>query len=65
MFVKWIVLTITYKEMNNVKNITNNNLRGLMFVFCSVAVGFYILLRAVDRFAANYNRFPGIFDGYS
>nr|XP_029120897.1 NEDD8-activating enzyme E1 regulatory subunit AXR1 isoform X2 [Elaeis guineensis] len=27
------------------------------------AVGFYILLRAVDRFAANYNRFPGIFDG--
>lgn len=29
----------------------------------SVAVGFYILLRAVDRFAANYNRFPGIFDG--
>ncbi|XP_020104558.1 NEDD8-activating enzyme E1 regulatory subunit AXR1-like [Ananas comosus] len=26
------------------------------------AVGFYILLRAVDRFAANYNRFPGIFD---
>ncbi|ONK74969.1 uncharacterized protein A4U43_C03F11960 [Asparagus officinalis] len=29
----------------------------------SVAVGFYILLRAVDRFAANYNRFPGAFDG--
>lgn len=29
----------------------------------SFAVGFYILLRAVDRFAANYNRFPGIFDG--
>lgn len=31
---------------------------------CSFAVGFYILLRAVDRFAVNYNRFPGIFDGY-
>lgn len=29
----------------------------------SVAVGFYILLRAVDRFAANYNSFPGQFDG--
>ncbi|KAA8526509.1 hypothetical protein F0562_008288 [Nyssa sinensis] len=29
----------------------------------SVAVGFYILLRAVDRFAANYNSFPGKFDG--
>ncbi|KAK3445923.1 hypothetical protein EUGRSUZ_A01125 [Eucalyptus grandis] len=28
-----------------------------------VAVGFYILLRAVDRFAANYNSFPGEFDG--
>ncbi|GJV74949.1 ribonuclease H-like domain-containing protein, partial [Tanacetum coccineum] len=28
----------------------------------SVAVGFYILLRAVDRFAANYNTFPGQFD---
>ncbi|KAK9155706.1 hypothetical protein Sjap_003186 [Stephania japonica] len=30
---------------------------------CSIAIGFYILLRAVDRFAANYNRFPGIYDG--
>ncbi|KMT03702.1 hypothetical protein BVRB_8g188530 [Beta vulgaris subsp. vulgaris] len=29
----------------------------------SMAVGFYILLRAVDRFAANYNCFPGQFDG--
>ncbi|KAK3014230.1 hypothetical protein RJ639_008163 [Escallonia herrerae] len=29
----------------------------------SIAVGFYILLRAVDRFAANYNNFPGQFDG--
>ncbi|EEF38201.1 NEDD8-activating enzyme E1 regulatory subunit AXR1 [Ricinus communis] len=29
----------------------------------SVAMGFYILLRAVDRFAANYNSFPGQFDG--
>ncbi|KAL5573331.1 hypothetical protein UlMin_022928 [Ulmus minor] len=29
----------------------------------SVAVGFYILLRAVDRFAANYNSIPGQFDG--
>ncbi|KAL5794086.1 hypothetical protein ACOSP7_002680 [Xanthoceras sorbifolium] len=29
----------------------------------SVAVGFYILLRAVDRFAANYNSFPGEFEG--
>ncbi|KAG8098776.1 hypothetical protein GUJ93_ZPchr0013g35691 [Zizania palustris] len=26
------------------------------------AMNFYILLRAVDRFAANYNRFPGIFE---
>ena len=30
---------------------------------CSVAMGFYILLRAVDRFAANYNSFPGQFEG--
>ncbi|KAI3680277.1 hypothetical protein L2E82_50502 [Cichorium intybus] len=29
----------------------------------SLAVGFYILLRAVDRFSANYNTFPGQFDG--
>ncbi|KAK4758946.1 hypothetical protein SAY87_020247 [Trapa incisa] len=29
----------------------------------SVAVRFYILLRAVDHFAANYNNFPGEFDG--
>ncbi|GAY56783.1 hypothetical protein CUMW_174480 [Citrus unshiu] len=29
----------------------------------SVAMGFYILLRAVDRFAANYNNYPGEFDG--
>lgn len=29
----------------------------------STAVSFYILLRAVDRFASNYNRFPGIFEG--
>ncbi|GFP81333.1 nedd8-activating enzyme e1 regulatory subunit [Phtheirospermum japonicum] len=29
----------------------------------SIAIGFYILLRAVDRFAANYNSFPGQFDG--
>ncbi|KNA03792.1 hypothetical protein SOVF_205730 [Spinacia oleracea] len=29
----------------------------------SMAAGFYILLRAVDRFAANYNSFPGQFDG--
>ncbi|KAJ8620915.1 hypothetical protein MRB53_029444 [Persea americana] len=29
----------------------------------STAVGFYILLRAVDRFATVYNRFPGMFDG--
>ncbi|XP_030460396.1 NEDD8-activating enzyme E1 regulatory subunit AXR1-like [Syzygium oleosum] len=28
-----------------------------------VAVGFSILLRAVDRFAANYNSFPGEFEG--
>ncbi|CAK7348973.1 unnamed protein product [Dovyalis caffra] len=28
-----------------------------------VAMGFYILLRAVDRFAANYNSFPGQFEG--
>lgn len=30
---------------------------------CSIAAGFYILLQAVDRFAANYNSFPGQFDG--
>ncbi|KAL4557662.1 hypothetical protein LXL04_035848 [Taraxacum kok-saghyz] len=29
----------------------------------SLAVGFYILLRAVDRYSANYNTFPGQFDG--
>ncbi|TKY66972.1 NEDD8-activating enzyme E1 regulatory subunit [Spatholobus suberectus] len=28
----------------------------------SIAVGIYILLRAVDRFAFNYNSFPGQFD---
>ncbi|PNY03658.1 NEDD8-activating enzyme E1 regulatory subunit-like protein, partial [Trifolium pratense] len=28
----------------------------------NIAVGIYILLRAVDRFAANYNSFPGQFD---
>ncbi|OIW05949.1 hypothetical protein TanjilG_07225 [Lupinus angustifolius] len=28
----------------------------------SIAVGIYILVRAVDRFAANYNTFPGQFD---
>ncbi|KAK8967710.1 NEDD8-activating enzyme E1 regulatory subunit [Platanthera guangdongensis] len=26
------------------------------------SVSFYILLRAVDRFVTNYNRFPGVFD---
>lgn len=26
-------------------------------------MGFYILLRAVDRFSANYNSFPGQFEG--
>ncbi|KAF8410726.1 hypothetical protein HHK36_003263 [Tetracentron sinense] len=29
----------------------------------SVAVGFYILLRAFDCFTINYNRLPGLFDG--
>ncbi|KAF3571740.1 hypothetical protein F2Q69_00063793 [Brassica cretica] len=29
----------------------------------SGAMGFYVLLRAVDRFTANYNKFPGQFDG--
>ncbi|XP_057869389.2 NEDD8-activating enzyme E1 regulatory subunit AXL isoform X2 [Cryptomeria japonica] len=29
----------------------------------SGAVGFYILLRAVDHFATAYNRYPGVFDG--
>ncbi|GAB2274896.1 NEDD8-activating enzyme E1 regulatory subunit axr1 [Dionaea muscipula] len=28
-----------------------------------MAVGFYLLLRAVDRYAANFNSFPGQFDG--
>ncbi|MED6142865.1 NEDD8-activating enzyme E1 regulatory subunit axr1 [Stylosanthes scabra] len=28
----------------------------------SIAIGIYILLRAVDRFASNYNSFPGQFD---
>ena len=32
------------------------------YIFGSMAVGIYILLRAVDRFAANYNSFPGQFD---
>ncbi|GKC84407.1 hypothetical protein Tco_1140124 [Tanacetum coccineum] len=42
-------------------------LEKIFQVFCyfngSVAVGFYILLRVVNRFAANYNTFPGQFDG--
>ncbi|PPS01517.1 hypothetical protein GOBAR_AA19139 [Gossypium barbadense] len=29
----------------------------------TIAVGFYILLRAVDRYAANFNHFPGQFVG--
>lgn len=29
---------------------------------CCFAMNFYVLLRAVDRFAANYNRLPGIFN---
>ncbi|GMI75283.1 AUXIN RESISTANT 1 [Hibiscus trionum] len=29
----------------------------------SISVGFYILLRAVDRYAANFIHFPGQFDG--
>ncbi|KAF8063874.1 hypothetical protein N665_1182s0003 [Sinapis alba] len=29
----------------------------------SGAMGFYVLLRAVDRFTTNYNMFPGQFDG--
>lgn len=29
----------------------------------SIAVGFYVLLRAVDRFATNFNSFPGQFEG--
>ncbi|CAH9121171.1 unnamed protein product [Cuscuta epithymum] len=29
----------------------------------SIAVSFYILLRAADRFFANYNKFPGQLDG--
>ncbi|GLU17382.1 hypothetical protein SLE2022_337510 [Rubroshorea leprosula] len=29
----------------------------------SIAVGFYILLRAVDWYAANFNSFPGQFEG--
>ncbi|XP_031500977.1 NEDD8-activating enzyme E1 regulatory subunit AXR1-like isoform X2 [Nymphaea colorata] len=28
----------------------------------SAAINFYILLRAVDRFTSNYNRFPGLFE---
>lgn len=33
-----------------------------VYICGSIAVGIYILLRAVDRFAANYNSFPGQFD---
>lgn len=33
-----------------------------VYIHGSIAVGIYILLRAVDRFAANYNSFPGQFD---
>lgn len=36
---------------------------GLVSIYFSIAVGFYILLRAVDRYAANFNHFPGQFDG--
>lgn len=39
------------------------NLHMSHVVLFAAFVGFYILLRAVDRFAANYNTFPGQFDG--
>lgn len=35
----------------------------ILFYRCSGAMGFYILLKAVDRFTANYNKFPGQLDG--
>lgn len=34
-----------------------------VFTSRSSAIGFYILLRAVDSFAATYKKFPGQFDG--
>jgi hypothetical protein len=36
----------------------------LHLLIFSFSVGFYILLRAVDRFVNNYNRLPGVFDRY-
>ncbi|XP_009609546.3 NEDD8-activating enzyme E1 regulatory subunit AXR1-like isoform X1 [Nicotiana tabacum] len=42
----------TLQEANSLKVLPENT-----------AVGLYILLRAADRFAANYNKFPGQFDG--
>lgn len=38
------------------------NADGFVHV-CSVAMGFYILLRAVDHIAARFNCFPGELDG--
>lgn len=52
----------TIEEEFNSPNITELQ-KYLTDEDCSMAVGFYILLRAVDRFAANYNSFPGQFDG--
>ncbi|KAL3352649.1 hypothetical protein AABB24_020582 [Solanum stoloniferum] len=42
----------TLQEANTLKVLPENT-----------AAGLYILLRAADRFAANYNKFPGQFDG--
>ncbi|XP_059277794.1 NEDD8-activating enzyme E1 regulatory subunit AXR1-like [Lycium ferocissimum] len=42
----------TLQEANSLKVLPENT-----------AVGLYILLRAADRFAANYSKFPGQFDG--
>ncbi|KAF3678333.1 NEDD8-activating enzyme E1 regulatory subunit [Capsicum annuum] len=42
----------TLQEANSLKVLPENT-----------AAGLYILLRAADRFAANYNKFPGQFDG--
>lgn len=38
-------------------------LQRLLAVEESSHPAFYVLLRAVDHFAATYNRFPGVFDG--
>ncbi|KAM3320815.1 NEDD8-activating enzyme E1 regulatory subunit AXR1 isoform X1 [Capsicum chacoense] len=56
----------TLQEANSLKVLPENLSLGSFCIlpfYGSTAAGLYILLRAADRFAANYNKFPGQFDG--